>query len=170
MKRRNRKLRKALLMVCCALTLVAISVGATLAYLTDSEGVTNTFTVGHVDIQLKETDVDKDGSTQKNAYHLLPGQTYTKDPTITVEKGSEDAFVVAKIDVTGMKAANNRLLYSEGGVNGFIGFGDQRACRRTHEQLRHQIFKHGSAPGKQCIVPAARRSSSLSSWKRTLIR
>ena len=39
MKRRNRKLRKAITMVCCALALVAISVGATLAYLTDTEAV-----------------------------------------------------------------------------------------------------------------------------------
>jgi hypothetical protein len=28
-----------------------------------------------------------------NDYHLIPGQTYTKDPTMTVKKGSEESYV-----------------------------------------------------------------------------
>ena len=133
MKKRSRKLRKVLLVTCCALALVAISVGATLAYLTDSEGVTNVFTVGHVDIKLDEAKVDANGKeitgagaerVQSNSYHLLPGMVYDKDPTITIEKGSEAAYVVAKIEVTGMSAANNPLLYTEGDKYGFIGFDD----------------------------------------------
>jgi predicted ribosomally synthesized peptide with SipW-like signal peptide len=44
---------KALLMACCAVLLVFASVLGTLAYLTDTtEKVTNTFTVGKVDISL----------------------------------------------------------------------------------------------------------------------
>jgi len=84
--------RKVLLMLCCALALVGVSIGATLAYLTDTESVTNTFTVGNVSIDLNETDVDGDG-TKKNGYHLVPGQTYTKDPTVTIKANSEPSFV-----------------------------------------------------------------------------
>lgn len=78
----------------------AISVAGTLAYLTDEDSVVNTFTVGKVQITLDETKVNTDGTVvegaervQKNEYHLIPGQTYTKDPMITVEENSEEAYV-----------------------------------------------------------------------------
>lgn len=93
MKKRNRKLRKVLLALSCMLTLVAVTVGATLAYLTDTAEVVNTFTVGNVDIDLNETDVDENGSTKENGYHLVPGQTYTKDPTVTIKANSEPSYV-----------------------------------------------------------------------------
>ena len=35
------------------------------------------------------------------AYHLLPNTTVVKDPTITVDAGSEDAYVAARVTVTG---------------------------------------------------------------------
>jgi len=92
---------KALLMSMCALLLVAVSIIGTLAYLTDTETVTNTFTVGRVGLSLDEADVKSDGSyetnhdsrVKENEYHLLPGHTYYKDPTVTVDAGSEDAYV-----------------------------------------------------------------------------
>lgn len=95
MKTRN----KVLLLVMCMLLVAAGSVMATMAYLMDSDEVVNTFTVGKVKLQLDETDVDvngnKDGDTRvkANTYHLLPGQTYTKDPMVTVLDGSEDCYV-----------------------------------------------------------------------------
>lgn len=90
---------KALLLSLCAVLLVAASVLGTMAYLTDTETVTNTFTVGSVGIKLDEADVKLDGTldtntrVQANEYHLLPGHTYIKDPTVTVNAGSEDAYV-----------------------------------------------------------------------------
>lgn len=99
MKRRNRKLRKAMLLTCCALALVAISVGATLAYLTDTEAVTNTFTVGQVGITLDEAPVDANGKettgdrVKQNEYHLIPGQTYDKDPMVTLDPKSESSYI-----------------------------------------------------------------------------
>jgi len=89
----KKRTRKVLLMLCCALATVAVSVGATIAYLTDTEEVTNTFTVGDVQIDLNETDTDNDGSRKDNDYHLVPGQTYVKDPTVTVKANSEPSYV-----------------------------------------------------------------------------
>ena len=78
----------------------AISVAGTLAYLTDQDSVVNTFTVGKVQITLDETKVNSDGTVvegaervRENEYHLIPGQTYIKDPMITVEENSEEAYV-----------------------------------------------------------------------------
>lgn len=112
--------KKALALVLCALMLVAASVFGTLAYLTDTDAVTNTFTVGHVDILLDEADVDENGVVETddkgeelprvtgNDYHLVPGHSYVKDPTVTVIDGSEESFIrmiVTVKNIDGLKAA-----------------------------------------------------------------
>lgn len=91
---------KVLVVVLCAILLVVGSVMGTLAYLTDRQAVVNTFTVGDVDIKVDETPVTPDGEpipgedrVEENEYHLIPGQSYTKDPTMTVVKGSEESYV-----------------------------------------------------------------------------
>ena len=102
-----KKLTKTLLLVLCAILLVAGSVLGTVAYLTDSKEVENTFTVGNVQIKLDEAVVDQetgvatterteDGNT---AVRLIPGRSITKDPTVTVLKDSEDCYVRVKVTV-----------------------------------------------------------------------
>lgn len=101
---KTRKLRKFLMLLASALLLVSVTVGATVAYLTSTtKVVTNTFSVGNVAITLDETDVDlygvKDGETRviENAYKLIPGHTYTKDPTVHVAAGSEKGYLFVKV-------------------------------------------------------------------------
>ena len=103
------KKSKAILMALCAVLLVAASVMGTLAYLTSTDTVTNTFTVGNVAITMDELDVDNDNNTQDNvtvdnvtrdkanAYKLLPGHTFIKDPTIHVASTSEDCYLFVKV-------------------------------------------------------------------------
>ena len=95
---------KALLLTLCAVLLVAASVMGTMAYLTSTDKVENTFTVGNVKITLDEAKVDTDGTlaapaerVKANSYKLLPGHTYTKDPTVTVKAGSESSYVRMKV-------------------------------------------------------------------------
>lgn len=95
---------KALLLTLCAVLLVAASVLGTMAYLTSTDEVNNTFTVGKVKINLDEAKVGLDGTpvepaarVKNNEYKLMPGHTYTKDPTVTVEKGSESSYVRMKV-------------------------------------------------------------------------
>lgn len=95
---------KALLMSLCAVLLVAASVLGTMAYLTDSKDVKNTFTVGNVSIDLDEAKVNTDGTVvtgadrvKTNSYKLLPGHTYTKDPTVTVLAPSVESYVRMKV-------------------------------------------------------------------------
>ena len=99
--------KKTLLLVLCAVAVVAASVLGTLAYLTDRSTVENTFTVGNVSITLDEAVTDENGklidesgngkaggrTELGNQYHLLPGKEYIKDPMITVNAGSEDSYV-----------------------------------------------------------------------------
>lgn len=93
-------MKKKILIIVSFILVSTLSVYFTLAYLTDKKTVVNTFTVGEVNISLKETKVDSLGiplqdeeKTTNNKYHLLPGKTYTKDPTLTVEAGSEEAYI-----------------------------------------------------------------------------
>ena len=100
---------KALLMSLCAVLLVAASVLGTMAYLTDRKDVKNTFTVGNVAIKLDEAKVDDMGNLVKNqdgtladrvtqnAYKLLPGHEYVKDPTVTVLTPSVASYVRMKV-------------------------------------------------------------------------
>lgn len=106
------KKTKVLLTLACAVLLVVASVMGTMAYLTSTSEVKNTFTVGSVTITMDETDVDnstegKDRDTV-NSYHLLPGHEYTKDPIIHVASTSEDCYLfvtvsneIAAIEATG---------------------------------------------------------------------
>ena len=96
---------KALLLTLCAVLLVAASVLGTMAYLTSTDSVENTFTVGSVAITLDEADVDVNGTpikdaarVKENTYKLMPGHTYTKDPTVHVAAGSEDSWIFVKIE------------------------------------------------------------------------
>ena len=96
---------KALLLTLCAVLLIAASVLGTMAYLTSTAKVENTFTVGKVEITLDETDVTNPNGprVKANSYKLMPGTTYTKDPTVTVLKGSEDSYVRMKVTFNNAK-------------------------------------------------------------------
>ena len=115
--------RKALLLSLCAVLLVVASVMGTMAYLTSTDTVTNTFTVGNVQITLDEAKVNPDGTlvpnaerVKANSYKLLPGRTYIKDPTVTVKAGSESSYI--KMTVTFSKAAELDAIFAPtGGAN-----------------------------------------------------
>jgi hypothetical protein len=85
--------------------------------------VENTFTVGQVEITLAETKVDEYGealtgeaagtTATGNEYKLIPGHTYTKDPTMTVHAGSEHSYV--RMVVTLNKLEELKAIASLGG-------------------------------------------------------
>jgi len=93
------KAKKVMALALAAVMLICASVAATVAYLKDDDSVVNTFTVGKVHINLDEADVKPDGTLEtdnrvkENDYHLLPGITYIKDPTVTVLKDSDECYV-----------------------------------------------------------------------------
>ena len=99
------KARKILVSLAALALVAAISIGGTLAYLTSTKSVKNTFTVGNIQMTLTETDITKDDGTRTartdkgNEYKLYPGQTYTKDPQVTIVGGSEDCYVRMLVEV-----------------------------------------------------------------------
>ena len=116
---------KALLMSLCAVLLVAASVLGTMAYLTDSKDVKNTFTVGNVTITMDETDVDDSTPNkerdQANSYKLMPGHTYTTDPIIHVDANSEDCYLFVKVDnqIAAIEADGNTTVAAQMAAKGW---------------------------------------------------
>lgn len=113
---------KALLLTLCAVLLVAATIFGTMAYLTSTDTVTNTFTVGKVNIKLDEAKANSDGTlvegaerVKENQYKLLPGHTYNKDPMVTVLGGSESSYV--KMTVTFSKANELDAIFAPDGAD-----------------------------------------------------
>ena len=92
---------------------VGRGVGGTFAWLTSkSEAVVNTFTIGDITIDLKESEVNTDGflkyptATDGNwdslvkaeGYKFVPGLDLNKNPTVRVDKGSEACWLFVKIE------------------------------------------------------------------------
>ena len=112
---------KALLLTLCAVVLVIATVFGTMAYLTSTDKVENTFTVGSVNIKLDEAKANTDGSlvegadrVKANSYKLLPGHTYNKDPMVTVLNGSESSYI--KMTVTFSKASALDAIFAPTGA------------------------------------------------------
>ena len=106
--------KKIFAIVLCVAMLAIAVIGGTMAYFTDTDAQTNTFTAGKVGISLDEAIVAKDAAgnlvatgsrtdeTQTlQSYHLFPAMKVTKDPTITVAADSEDAYIAAVVTITG---------------------------------------------------------------------
>ena len=104
--------RKALLLSLCAVLLVVASVMGTMAYLTSTATVTNTFTVGEaVTITLDEAEVNNDGTpvagadrVTANSYKLMPGHEYTKDPIVHVTGETCYVFVEVSNGIANIEA------------------------------------------------------------------
>ena len=115
-------MKKTLTVILALVLVVVMSVAGTVAYLTSSDTVTNTFSVGNVQIKLDEAKANLDGTPVANAdrvkannYKLLPGHTYNKDPMVTVLKGSESSYI--KMTVTFTKAAELDAIFAPTGAD-----------------------------------------------------
>lgn len=94
--------RKSLTILIAVVLVVVCAIGGTLAWLTaQTQEVTNTFTVGNIDITLTETgaiDTDNDEFVDSKSYSMVPGTVLDKDPKITVAGGSEKCYLFVKVD------------------------------------------------------------------------
>ena len=92
-----RKSKKQLLraMIACGLV-VSVAAGSTVAYLTDAETATNTFTVGKVKIDLEEPSYP--GNDSDEVKNIIPNQEIVKDPQIE-NTGNNDALVFIRVEI-----------------------------------------------------------------------
>ena len=136
--------------LCLVVALLAVAViGGTLAYFTDTEEATNTFTFDNkVDLELTET--DNEGNEFEQDQKLLPGSStenaIAKVVTVTVEEDSEDAWVWVEVLIpaplynskTETNENNNALHYNQF-INYLTGYStdssnaNAKKCAETYE-------------------------------------
>ena len=91
MRRRRGISTKTLVALLSLVLLLGCSLSGTLAWLADkTDPVTNTFTVGDVNIELDET--------TGTEYKIVPGVNIAKDPKVTVKADSEACWLFVKIE------------------------------------------------------------------------
>ena len=108
---KNRKTRSAMRRMLFTLALVLVvavaSVGGTIAWLTDkTDPVTNTFTVGDINIDLYETKYPNGTDKANGGHHtstewnakLIPGNEYSKNPVVKVLEGSESCWLFVEVN------------------------------------------------------------------------
>lgn len=148
---KKKKLLTAIVLTLSAVALIVVSVLGTIAYMTASSAVSNTFTVGNVAIDMWETKVDKNGSpitpeekVKTNSYHLVPGNKYTKNPTIEI--------------LSGLDGGDSMFLYvkSHNGIRN-IEAGNQSGATAESLSVRQQMEQNGwvqlltSGDGKEIV-------------------
>lgn len=113
--------KKILAVIAAAALAVSCVVAGTLAWLTaESETITNTFTVGDINISLKEHVYDEtsgltsDIANGGNVYGFVPGDTLPKDPYVTVQAGSKACWLFIHV-----KEENNTYTGLEGKIIGY---------------------------------------------------
>ena len=111
-------MKKKIFMFTLVACLVILSIaGSSLAYFTDVDKATTTFTAGDVDITLTVTPTE---ATTK----IFPGVDYEKKATVTSAATSEEAFVGLTIDLTSADAAALDTLISLEGGSGTVAIDD----------------------------------------------
>lgn len=96
-------MKKKKIIIAAAVLLAVFLIGGVIAYFTDTDSATNTFTVGKVEIEVVETnwnalpDTDEDGIPDE-AENMMPGESVTKDPKIHNKSTTNEAYVFAKIE------------------------------------------------------------------------
>lgn len=113
-------MKKKITAIALVVCLVAVAiVGGSLAYFTDTDAKTNTFTVGNVDITLTEENWIGGGTVIPQVY---PGEVLAKDPVVE-NVGANPCFV--RIKVEGLNCLGNAgdIVYLTDGVKDALGTG-----------------------------------------------
>lgn len=108
--------KKAYIILVSAVLVLGIVLGGTVAWLTaKTDSITNTFTVGDVNITLTET--LGDGSDSTKDFSFVPGDEVSKDPKVAVTAGSEACYLFVKV-----QEENNTDLDSSDNVDKIINW------------------------------------------------
>lgn len=106
------KKKKVVTMVAAVALVAIVGVASTFAYFTDSESAQNVITFGNVNITLDEPGFPEGGVTD-----VVPNQTIVKDPTITLDQDSNDAYVRALVEVSFVDEDGNEITIEKDGTD-----------------------------------------------------
>lgn len=95
------KNKKRVVVLALAALLLVAGGTFTYAYFTDAKEQTNVITMGNVSIELTEPQFSTNTGGTNKISNVMPNQTIVKDPTITLNTGSNDAYIRVKLTYTG---------------------------------------------------------------------
>ncbi len=141
MRKRRGISTKALVALLAFVLVIGCSLGGTLAWLTDkTDAVTNTFTVGDINITLTETERE---------YKILPGVNIPKDPKVSVEANSEACWLFVKVDEVNwpnfMDGENRKVNYSIAG--GWALLDEEKHPGVYYREVNAETAKNGETYG-----------------------
>lgn len=183
-KKRNNSTKIVTILLALAL-LVCCGIGGTVAWLMDStEAVTNTFTIGDINLTLVESPYNAANnsygnpvqSTRENpltnSYPLIPGNSYKKDPKVTVLANSEDCYLFVRMEKIGNPDNYLDFTFNDDGwytYNGEEGVYYREVSKSASDQswdllkkidgdftikVSDKIVKAGTASGDYIDMPA----------------
>lgn len=126
--------KKKILTLVLALALVATcAIGGTVAYLIDTKTATNTFTIGNIDIELKNSEIAASGTK------FVPGQPITANTQVSVKAGSEACYLFIKVTEENNTVSDVKIidytLKTDGwtAVNGVTGYYYREVAKSTSD-------------------------------------
>ena len=183
-KKRNNSTKIVTILLALAL-LVCCGIGGTVAWLMDStEAVTHTFTIGDINLTLVESPYNAANnsygnpvqSTRENpltnSYPLIPGNSYKKDPKVTVLANSEDCYLFVRMEKIGNPDNYLDFTFNDDGwytYNGEEGVYYREVSKSASDQswdllkkidgdftikVSDKIVKAGTASGDYIDMPA----------------
>lgn len=155
-KYQNGASKRVLVLALALVLLLGCGIGGTIAWLTANSGtVTNTFTVGDIDIKLEEhpfkanstTELDTTATpvTAIDTYKVVPGGSQPKDPFVTVEKESEKCYVYVCIE--------NQLVIGDDVVGTIDVTSDWTAIRTNDNKTLYRYNSVVDAAAEDKVLP-----------------
>ena len=143
------------------LTLAAVigsaAVTGTLAWYTANDEITNTFTVGNIEMTLTETKIgtENEMTSEDQQYKIVPGVDIKKDPTVTIQANSEDCYVFVQVldsltDVDGISIE---------------AYGDKWELKDANSHIYQYKFAEGD---KAYVVPKSDKDTTLQAVFKTI--
>lgn len=154
--------------VAAMVLLLMFAVGGAIAYFTDTDAKTNTFTIGNVDITLTETawdaltDTDEDGIPD-DAEDMMPGESVTKDPKINNVSTSNPAYVFAKVEVpctTAVSPATPAELFTYTTNTGWTELSSAAVACTSGGTATH-VYYYGTGGNLTSVAAGASTSTSV---------
>ena len=140
-------MKKRKIIIAAIVLLLILLIGGVVAYFTDTETVSNTFTIGDVDITLTEPNWDTTDSNSNNvpdaAEAKTPGETVAKDPTIT-NVGTNDAYVFAKVTSACTTDASPKEIFTYTVNSGWYLMTPSNSCDSSTNTVT-RIYAYGTS-------------------------
>ena len=122
-------MKKKKTIIAALILLLLLIIGGTVAYFTDTDDKTNTFTLGNVKIKLVEDAYDEAVAAGETT-DILPGVAVAKDPAVKNE-GNNAAFVFVEVEVD---CVANEPLFTYDVKDGWTKLKEVKTCDPDEKQ------------------------------------